>query len=253
VHGADLDKGLQAFKEGNYKAALKEFSPLAHEGNVEAQFQLGRLYSNDDDMVLRDYAKSRKWYLLAAKAGSSNSAFMVAASYSEGGFGIKTNLKEYKEWFKKALEEKNKYALAHVEKNKSLCSSLNSKGTNRWGDKCFQVFSRGFSYSKKPNSADFRQVSSNKIPKCKGSPITSSANPEWSNCIGTVNYRGHKYVGEWWDGKPHGQGTLTKADGTVQTGTWENGKPPESNQEKETNEPEKNSSIDLKKKTQLVG
>ena len=34
---------------------------------------------------------------------------------------------------------------------------------------------------------------------------------------------GIKYVGEWKDGKYHGQGTYTFADGTVGKGIWENG------------------------------
>ena len=33
---------------------------------------------------------------------------------------------------------------------------------------------------------------------------------------------GNKYVGEWKDGKKHGQGTYTYADGTIEKGLWEN-------------------------------
>ena len=35
---------------------------------------------------------------------------------------------------------------------------------------------------------------------------------------------GGKYVGEFKDGKKHGQGTLTSPDGTVRYGIWENDK-----------------------------
>jgi hypothetical protein len=46
------------------------------------------------------------------------------------------------------------------------------------------------------------------------------------NCVnGQGSYTwasGHKYVGEWKDGKKHGQGTYTYADGTIEKGLWEN-------------------------------
>ena len=34
---------------------------------------------------------------------------------------------------------------------------------------------------------------------------------------------GDKYVGEFKDGKYHGQGTVTSVDGRVKAGVWENG------------------------------
>ena len=34
---------------------------------------------------------------------------------------------------------------------------------------------------------------------------------------------GHKYVGEYKDGKRHGEGTYTQVDGTVGKGIWEDG------------------------------
>jgi len=36
-------------------------------------------------------------------------------------------------------------------------------------------------------------------------------------------FAGDKYVGEFIDGKRHGQGTYTQADGTVDKGIWESG------------------------------
>ena len=51
------------------------------------------------------------------------------------------------------------------------------------------------------------------------------ADTTWTNCEGTETYAsGNKYVGEYKDGKRHGQGTYFHADGGVQKGIWENGK-----------------------------
>ena len=42
--------------------------------------------------------------------------------------------------------------------------------------------------------------------------------------FGTCNYtNGNIYVGEWKDGKSHGQGTFTTTDGRVLEGLFENG------------------------------
>lgn len=58
------------------------------------------------------------------------------------------------------------------------------------------------------------------LPNCVGSETS-----DWNNCIGIKNYTdGRKYVGEWKDGKYHGQGTITSADGIKYVGEWKDGK-----------------------------
>ena len=82
------------------------------------------------------------------------------------------------------------------------------------------------------------------LPPCPGTYNETT----WTNCIGTVTSskgdlyvgefkdgkkhgqgtyttaNGSKYVGEYKDDKMHGQGTITLADGRVLEGIWENGK-----------------------------
>ena len=41
---ADFDEGRVAYKKGDYATALREWQPLAKQGNVKAQYNLGRLY-----------------------------------------------------------------------------------------------------------------------------------------------------------------------------------------------------------------
>lgn len=52
-----------------------------------------------------------------------------------------------------------------------------------------------------------------RLPPCQGDPSS------WSNCFGTATFpNGEKYVGEYRDNKPHGQGTYTYANGNKYAG-----------------------------------
>ena len=55
------------------------------------------------------------------------------------------------------------------------------------------------------------------LPPCPSSGV-------FHNCFGTwTSEDGDKYVGEIKDGKKHGQGTFTFADGSVVEGIWKDG------------------------------
>ena len=64
----DYQKGFAAYKAADYAAALKEWRPLAEQGDADAQYNLGWMYTNGDG-VLQDYAEALKWYRLAAEQG----------------------------------------------------------------------------------------------------------------------------------------------------------------------------------------
>ena len=58
------------------------------------------------------------------------------------------------------------------------------------------------------------------LPACQGSDTA-----KWSNCFGTENDSiGHKYVGEWKDGKHNGQGIFTFNVGSRYVGEFKDGK-----------------------------
>jgi TonB family protein len=63
-------------------------------------------------------------------------------------------------------------------------------------------------------------ISTSNLPVCQGTNIAM-----WSNCFGTEAYpSGTKYVGEFINGKPHGQGTFFASNGTISGGIWADGK-----------------------------
>ena len=40
----DFQKGMEAYRNGDYATAVKEWTPLANQGNVKAQYNLGLIY-----------------------------------------------------------------------------------------------------------------------------------------------------------------------------------------------------------------
>ena len=62
---ADFQKGWDASKKGNYATALKEWRPLAEQGDAKAQSNLGWMYDNGFG-VLEDDKEAVKWYRLGS-------------------------------------------------------------------------------------------------------------------------------------------------------------------------------------------
>lgn len=70
---ADFDKGLAAYKAGDYQTALAEWRPLAEAGDVNAQTMLGLVYAEGKG-VPQDNVAAQMWLNLAAsKVGPATS------------------------------------------------------------------------------------------------------------------------------------------------------------------------------------
>jgi len=89
VMSADLQKGVNAFNEGDYETALTECQPLAEEGNIEAQFCVGRLYANGFGVAMDD-ALALKWYGLAAAGGHAEAQYNLGVMHANG-WGVQMN------------------------------------------------------------------------------------------------------------------------------------------------------------------
>ena len=89
--GADFQKGADAYKRGDYATALKEFTPLAKEGNAVAQFNLGNKY-REGQGVPQDYKTAVKWYKLAAEQGHAKSQSNLGVMYYLGEGVIQDNV-----------------------------------------------------------------------------------------------------------------------------------------------------------------
>ena len=79
----DLDQGVKAYATGNYQTAIKHFKPLALQGDLKAQFNMGIIYKNGKG-VTQDYAEAVKWFRLAAKQGSPEAQNWLGVFYDAG-------------------------------------------------------------------------------------------------------------------------------------------------------------------------
>ncbi|WP_433988833.1 hypothetical protein SuNHUV7_26090 (plasmid) [Pseudoseohaeicola sp. NH-UV-7] len=79
----DFEKGLEAYNNGDYDAALEEWRPLAEQGYARTQYLLGWMYDNGLS-VPSDYAEARKWYRLAAEQRDTTALNRLGVIYFYG-------------------------------------------------------------------------------------------------------------------------------------------------------------------------
>ncbi|HJM82700.1 MAG TPA: sel1 repeat family protein [Nitrospinota bacterium] len=70
---ADFAKGQAAFDERDYKTALREFKPLAEQGDALAQFSLGVMYYTGKG-VPQNMVYAYMWFNIAVSSGYKNAS-----------------------------------------------------------------------------------------------------------------------------------------------------------------------------------
>ncbi len=93
----DFQAGLDAYTDGDYATALREFRPLAEQGVAEAQYSLGVLYDNGDG-VPQDYGQSRHWWEKAATQGEAKVQYNLSVLYDSGD-GVPQDLAQAHMWY----------------------------------------------------------------------------------------------------------------------------------------------------------
>lgn len=105
---ANFQAGMDAYNRGDYKTALREWQPLAEQGDARAQFSYGLLYENGDG-VPRDYAKARQWYEKAAAQGDGKAQLYLGLQ-SSFGQGVPLDAVEAYMWYSLAAGNGNMHA-----------------------------------------------------------------------------------------------------------------------------------------------
>ncbi len=84
------DQYVDAFtaaESGNYHRAASLMTPLANEGNAQAQFNLALMYHGGLG-VERNEEEAVRWYHRAARSGSKQAQEFLSVGYQEGWFGL---------------------------------------------------------------------------------------------------------------------------------------------------------------------
>ena len=102
-YSADFNKGLTAAQSGDFATALKEWKPLAEEGNAVAQNNLGLMYHNGWG-VPQDYKEAVYWYRLAVEQGYAIAQYNLGLMY-EKGKGVPQDDKEAVRLYRLAAEQ----------------------------------------------------------------------------------------------------------------------------------------------------
>ena len=99
----DLERGIRAYRNGDYALALEYWEPLARAGNVDAQIYLGWLYGRGLG-VEKNFATSARWYRLAAEQGNPNAQYELGLLY-ELGQGVTGDYSEAERWYGLAIDQ----------------------------------------------------------------------------------------------------------------------------------------------------
>ncbi len=83
VAAQDFEKGVEAVQRGDYATALREWRPLAEQGDVKAQHNLGHMYYLGVG-VPQDFAEAMKLFRKAADQGNADVTFFLGVMYHNG-------------------------------------------------------------------------------------------------------------------------------------------------------------------------
>ncbi len=108
VWAQDFDKGERAYRSGDYATAFQEWRPLAEQGDVSSQYNLGLMYSNGKG-IRQDDAEAVKWYRKAAQQGLAIAQNKLGWRYANGEGVIQDNVYAHM-WFNIAASLGNQIA-----------------------------------------------------------------------------------------------------------------------------------------------
>ena len=80
---ADFAAGLKAYEDHDYAAALREWRPIAEQGDAAAQFNIGLMYY-DGKGAPQNFEEARRWFQRSADQGYEKAQLNLGAMYGAG-------------------------------------------------------------------------------------------------------------------------------------------------------------------------
>jgi TPR repeat protein len=93
-----LGDALKAAQRGDFAVAATLWLPLARQGNVRAQYDMGVMYQRGEG-VAQDYKEAAKWYALAAAQGDEDAQNNLGGLYDQG-YGVPQDYKQAQKWYR---------------------------------------------------------------------------------------------------------------------------------------------------------
>jgi len=120
VFAADLESAKRAYQDKDYAKALKELTPLADQGNADAQCILGKMYWMGEG-VLKDPERAVKLFKSSGEQGNGDAQFYLGSWY----LLPHRDVAEGAKWLRLSAEQGNKDAQwllgkAYLEGDKAL-------------------------------------------------------------------------------------------------------------------------------------
>ncbi len=89
---ADFKTAGDAYKEGDYETAAREFLPLAESGDHRAMYALGSMYAAGHGVPM-DLKEALKWFRKAASYGRPDAQYKIGVMYDRG-LGLKQDYRK---------------------------------------------------------------------------------------------------------------------------------------------------------------
>ena len=103
VAAGPLEDALDAAEHHDYATAIGRWRPLADQGEVDAQYNLGVMYDKGQG-VTRDYAIAVSWFRKAADQGFAPAQLSLGVMY-ENGLGVPQDLTTAASWYRRAADQ----------------------------------------------------------------------------------------------------------------------------------------------------
>ena len=100
---ADFEAGFKAYERGDYATALREWQPLAEQGDATAQFNLGLMYRQGRGGPQRR-PPSRVLVPEGSRTGNASAQFNLGFMY-DNGEGVPEDDRQAVFWFRKAADQ----------------------------------------------------------------------------------------------------------------------------------------------------
>jgi hypothetical protein len=105
---AGFEEGMAAYERGDYATTLKEWRPLAEQGDPTAQHHLGWLYVIGRG-VPQNYEEAVRWLRKAAEQGDSDAQTNLGSLYLLGE-GLPQDYTEALKWLRAAADQSHPFA-----------------------------------------------------------------------------------------------------------------------------------------------